>query len=127
MDVERIRAAPGGGQPVCLAVGSRSAGAERVGTACNAECRSNGPWRQLKRLRHRVPFNSNRGGDKHPAQPSGSDYASFSSLKFHNPDVSFSPSLMDTSVELPCAPYCALKNTLPGMVRYVFVLESVSG
>ncbi|CAM5607513.1 hypothetical protein SVIOM74S_06633 [Streptomyces violarus] len=109
-------------------MGSRSAGAERVGTAHNAECLFIGPRGQRpKGPSHRVPFNDNRGGNKHPAQPSGSDYASFSSLKFHSPDVSFSPCLMDTSVELPCAPYWALKNTLPGMVRYVFVLESVSG
>jgi hypothetical protein len=110
------------------AVGSRSAGAERVGTACSAECLTVRPRRQRpKGSSHRVPLHRNRGGDKHPAQPSGSDYASFSSLKFHSPDASFSPCLMDTSVESPCAPYCALKNTLPGMVRYVFVLESVSG
>jgi hypothetical protein len=34
---------------------------------------------------------------------------------------------METSVELPWAPYWALKNTLPGIVRYVLLLESVSG
>lgn len=48
-------------------------------------------------------------------------------LKDHRPLTVLSPSLMETTVELPVAPYWVLKNTLPGIVRYVFLLESVSG
>ncbi len=41
----------------------------------------------------------------------GTDQEAFSSLKDHRPVTLLSPSLMETRVELPLAPYCALKNT----------------
>lgn len=77
---------------------------------------------------HRVPFDRDRGGYEDACRTYGRrGQESFLSVKDHRPLTVVSPSLMETSVELPLAPYCALKNTLPGIVRYVFLLESVSG
>ncbi len=72
---------------------------------------------------HRVPLHGDRGDHEHP-KPGGSGQMSFLSLKDHSPVTSFSPWRMETTAVSPRAPYWASKNTLPGMVRYVFSLGS---
>lgn len=73
-----------------------------------------------QRLRHRVPFGGDRGG--HEDAGAGRGQSSFFSLNDHRPVTAWlsffpSPALMETRVELPWAPYWALKKTLPGIVR----------
>lgn len=69
---------------------------------------------------HRVPFGGDGGG--HEDAGAGRGQSSFLSLNDHRPVTAWlsffpSPALMETRVESPWAPYWALKNTLPGMVR----------